>query len=72
MADADGPVERFGLEQRFEVIELADDLARVEKTVDDDGDPGGVIAAVLEAPQALETDEGSVLIPDVADYSTHE
>jgi hypothetical protein len=65
-------MERFDLEQRFEVVELADDLPRVEKAVDDDGDPGRVVAAVFEAPQALKTDEGGVLIPDIPDYSTHE
>ena len=53
VADADRPGQRLDLEQRVEVADLAFRLPDVDRAVGD-GDPGRVVAPVLESSQPLE------------------
>ena len=47
------------------------DVRLMESAVAGNGDPGGVVAPVFQAPQPLENDRNRLLVSDVADYSTH-
>ena len=64
--------KRVGTEQGLEVDELASLLADLEAAVGNDRDPGGVVAAVLQAPQARYDDLECLLLPDIPNDSAHE
>jgi len=73
VADAGGPVQRLTVEQaRREVGELPLGLrsGQVPVTVDD-GDPGRVVAAVLQPRQRVHDDRDAVALSDVADDAAH-
>ena len=71
--DADGAVEATaGLDQFLEHAHAADALGDLDLAVSlRDGEAGGVVAAVLQALQALEQQRGGRLLPDVGDDSAH-
>ncbi len=69
--NADIAAKRGGGENAGEGIQFADSLTDVEFTGVDDADTSGIVAAVLKAPQALETDLWSLTGADVTYYATH-
>ena len=70
---ADPERSRHGLarEDLLEVLELARAAADVEVAVAHDGDPGRVVAAVLELSEALDEDLRHGLGADVSDDAAH-
>jgi hypothetical protein len=62
---------RVRLEERLERRELAGALAHNELLIRDDGDPGRVVAPVLQAPEAVEHDRERLVGSDVADDPAH-
>src|SRR3989442_14425476 len=71
VADAECSLRWVSGEQGLEISDLAGRLPDVERHPRDRGNPGGVIAAVLQ-PTKTRKDEGdSVPMADVADDSTH-
>jgi len=73
VADAEGAGDGAGGENGFEVAQLAGGATELQGAVGaaGDGDAGGVIAAVLEAAQALDDDGHGGIGADVSDDSTH-
>ena len=64
--------QRLVGERLLEVGELAGALApRDGRRRDDERDPGGVVAAVLQPAQALDDDVLSLLVPDVPHDAAH-
>jgi hypothetical protein len=37
----------------------------------DDGDPGGIVTAILEPAESIEEDGGGLRFADISDYATH-
>jgi ATP-dependent DNA ligase len=72
VAHADMAFERVALEDLDQAVELADGTAdgNLSLTVDD-GDAGGVVAAVFEAAQALDDNWHGLTFTDVADDAAH-
>ena len=72
MPDAVGAVCRLQANGFFQLAELAGGAAEGERAVPGaDGDAGGIVAAVLEASQAVNDDRRCVVGSDVADDSAH-
>ena len=72
VADAVGAVDRRLPDHFFEIAQLARSAADLHFAVrSDHGDAGGVIAAIFQAPQAVENQGHHFLRPDVADNSAH-
>ena len=72
MADAQGTVERLGLEQSGEaLIDLAFAFAELELIVREGADAGAVIAAILEAAQTFKDDRTGWLFADVTYDAAH-
>ena len=53
------------------LVNLALLLAGGQLAVLEDGDTGGVVAAIFEATKPLDEDGGGLLFPDVADDAAH-
>ena len=71
VADAVVAVEGGVGKRQLEVRQLARRAAQRDGAVADDGDPGRVVAPVLETPEALDEDRDDRLAPDVTDDATH-
>ncbi len=78
VADAGVPRERALLQRRFEVRELADGahdldarLARAARVARVEREAGGVVTAVLEAPQPLDENGRALFFANVANDSAH-
>ncbi len=54
-----------------EVHELADRAAAVEPAVVDGGDPGGIVAAVLQPLQGLDENRRDLMVPENPDDTAH-
>ena len=73
VADAVDAVERRGADRFFEIAQLAGRAADIELAVfADHGDPGGIVAAIFQAAQAVEDQRHNALWADVSDNSAHE
>ena len=59
------------LDRLLEVGQLAGPLVRDDRAAVDEGDPGGVVAAVLQAAQTLDHDVARLLVADVPHDSAH-
>ena len=70
VGDADDAGEVLGLDGAFHLGHAAD-AAHAPDAAVQHGDAGGVVAAVLEAFQALRQDGDDVALRDGADDSTH-
>ena len=55
----------------LEVGQLAGPLVRDDRAAVDEGDAGGVVAAVLQTAQALDDDVACLLVADVPHDSAH-
>src|SRR6185369_7753560 len=72
MRHAEPAGERLAVELVLELRDLADGAAQAELLVAlHDGDAGGVVAAVLEALQALHEHRNDVAFCDCADNAAH-
>ncbi len=69
--DAVIAVERVDRERIFEARKLAGATPQLDRAVANHGDAGRVVAAVLEAPQAVDEDRENLLAADIADDSAH-
>ena len=63
--------QRGLLDGLLQVGQLAGALVRGDHAIGDQGDAGGVVAAVLQAPQALDDDVTGLLVADVPHDSAH-
>ncbi len=72
VADAVGAIERVDADGFFEVAEFAGGAADGEVVLAvHDGDAGGIITAIFEAPQAVEDDRNGFTATDIANNPTH-
>ena len=72
VADAVGAFDRRLLQDLFEIAQFARRAANLQLAfLGDDGDAGGVIAAVFEFAQALDDDGNNFFRSDIADNSAH-
>ena len=71
VGDADLAGRFVLLQQIRERLDAALALAGLDQAAVDGGQPGGVVAAVFEPPQAVEEDGGRGGLADVADDSAH-
>ena len=72
VSDAAGSAQRLGRERVGEDPHLALGPVPPDASVDpEDGDAGGVVSTVFEAPQALHQDRDDVALSDRSDDSTH-
>ena len=60
-----------GEEALQKLADLPGALVHVERAVIDDGDAGGIIAAIFEPPQPLHQDRRRVARPDISDDPAH-
>src|SRR5262249_26231276 len=72
VADARRARERLLAEQRLQVVELADAAANLDVVVGEGGEARGVVAAVLELPEAAHDDGPCLTRADVADDPAHD
>jgi hypothetical protein len=72
VADAVSAVERAQANDLFEVAQFAFGAADLEVVVFvDDGDTGGVVAAIFELPQTIDDERHNLFIAYVTNNSTH-
>src|SRR5207245_6028282 len=71
VADAEGPLDLLEAQALLEIAQLAGAAHHLDGAAVDDRDAGGVVAAVLEAAEAVEEDAADLLRTDVADDSAH-
>jgi hypothetical protein len=72
VGDAKAAGERFGIQTRLQFAHLAHRADALDVTVvHAHGDAGGVVAPVLQAPQALHQDRDDVAFSDGSDNSAH-
>ena len=71
MADADGPVEGGLVEPVGEIVEFALGPPAIDRAVDQGRDPGAVIAAIFEPPQAVEQQRRDRRLSQNADDPAH-
>jgi hypothetical protein len=73
VADADVAVQRFAVRQALgESPELAFGLRPKQRAgIIDDGDPGGIVAAVFEPPQGVHDHRNAITRPDIANDAAH-
>jgi hypothetical protein len=72
VADADGAIRGAGPDEGLQPCEPARRLEHVELArVGQQGDPGGIVAAVLQPPQPLENQVGGATKPDVSNDAAH-
>ena len=72
VADAEGAVDGIEAEGLFEVAELALGAADSKlSVVAVDGETGGVVTALFEAPEALQDNRDCFVPSDVADNPAH-
>src|SRR6185503_7132180 len=72
VAEPGRPRGGFSAETRLEMSDLAQAPPDREVGAVEDGEPGGVIPAVLEPLEPLQNDLGDIALSDVADDSAHE
>ncbi|MNT26274.1 hypothetical protein D3C72_1618360 [compost metagenome] len=72
VADADGPGQRVGGQHGLQLADLALGAAAFDAAVDDGGDAGGVIAAVLQPLQAVDQTGDDGACARDADDAAHE
>jgi len=73
VSDAVHAVQRSDADGFLEISQLAGGAANIElAVVADHCDPGRIIAAVLEPPQAVEDQWNNALGPDITDNSAHD
>ena len=71
MADAGGAAERLLAEHGLKVVELAGRAAAHERAVFQGGNAGGIVAAILKAPERVEHQGGHGFSAEDSDYATH-
>ena len=71
VTEAEGPLDGLSLDQLLEVLELPRAAADFEPSFADDGDAGGIVAAVLELAQTLDEDFSGLSGADVSDDAAH-
>ena len=72
VADADGAIRGAGPDEGLQPCEPARRLEHVEfARVGQQGNPGGIVAAVLQPPQPLENQVGGATKPDVSNDAAH-
>ncbi len=71
VADARSAAERALAQQLLKTRQLPLGAADFDVAAAQAGDPGRIVAAILEAAQAVEDDGGRVTRSDVADNSAH-
>ena len=72
VADAVGAVDRVQPDGVFQVAQLARGAPHRQVMVAvQDRDAGRIVAAIFQAPQAVQNDRDRLPVPDVADNSTH-
>ena len=72
VADAVDALERALANRFFEIAELAGGAADIELAgLGYHGDAGGIVAAILQAAQAVQNQRHDFFMPDVADNSAH-
>ena len=69
--DAVNPFERLGVDGLLEIHELARASAALDLPVAHDRDARGVVAAIFEAPQAVDQDGHDLLPAEITDDSAH-
>src|SRR5262249_20392025 len=72
VAETEGPLDRREPEVLLEVAQLAGAAHDLDGVAVDDRDARGIVAAVLQAPQAVEEDGADPLAPDVPDDPAHD
>src|SRR5205807_2717239 len=71
MADADRARQRLAPKTRLEVHELAFGAPALDMAVDQGGDAGRVVAAILQAPQRLDQQGSDWCLADDSDNAAH-
>src|SRR5258706_9234720 len=71
VAEADTALDRLLAQERLQVLDAPGRAPNLQARGAGHRDPRGVVAAILEAPQALQHDVDRVLVPDIPDDSTH-
>src|SRR5580698_1067036 len=72
VADSVSTVERLKADYFFQIAQFAFGAPHLQAfAVTADGDPGGVVAAILQTPQPLNNDRDNLLLTDVSHDSAH-
>ena len=71
VADADAAGQRVGLQQRFQIGQLALGAAALDPAIHQGGDAGRVIAAIFQPTQSLDQRRGDLALANDADDAAH-